>query len=689
MKKDGNITVAVAGNPNVGKSTLFNALTGMKQHTGNWPGKTVGRTEGRIKGTNGKYRLIDIPGTYSLIAHSKEEEIARDYICFGEPEIVIAVCDATCLERNLNLVYQILEVHKNVIVCVNLMDEAKRKGIEVDINRLSHELGVPVVKSVARKKNSLKNLVEKVEDYTPPANEYLKIKYPLVLAEAMAKIEKVLSEKLKPKLNHRWLALQLLCGDENLLDKVSEYYKFDILKDEKIMDATESALKDLEMEGVKRENIKDMAVSSILKSAEKTAEKCVDNRFGYSKKDRLFDKIFTGKISGYGAMFCLLALCLWITVTGANYLSEGLSFLFAEFEKLIIKCLDFLGVSALWKDIIIEGIYRVPSWVISVMLPPMAIFFPLFTILEDAGYLPRVAFNLDRPFGRCKSCGKQALTMCMGLGCNAAGVTGCRIIDSERERLLAILTNSFVPCNGRFPTIIALISMFFVVSDGGTSGVVSSACLTLVIIFAVVMTLWATRFLSATLLKGVPSAYTLEMPPYRRPQIGKVIVRSLLDRTLFVLGRSLISAVPAGIVIFILANITVGDISLLTHIAEFLDPFAQIMGLDGIILLAFILGFPANEIVIPIVIMGYLCENSLSEMPNITQMKELFLNNGWTLNTAICMVIFSLFHWPCATTVLTVKKETGSLKWTAVSVLLPTVTGMVLCIAVTLVFRLL
>lgn len=271
----------------------------------------------------------------------------------------------------------------------------------------------------------------------------------------------------------------------------------------------------------------------------------------------------------------------------------------------------------------------------------------------------------------------------MGFGCNAAGVVGCRIIDSPRERLIAILTNNFVPCNGRFPTLIALITMFFIGAAGSlSSSLLSAVLLTAVVLLGVAMTFLTSWMLSKSLLKGMPSAFTLELPPYRRPQIGSVLVRSIFDRTLFVLRRAVAVAAPAGIVIWLLANVTIGDVSLLNYCAEFLDPFARLLGLDGVILLAFILGFPANEIVVPIMIMTYMAQGSLVEMENLTAMKELFLANGWTWVTAVCTMLFSLMHWPCSTTLLTIKKETGSLKWTALAFCLPTVIGMLLCFLV-------
>ena len=386
-------------------------------------------------------------------------------------------------------------------------------------------------------------------------------------------------------------------------------------------------------------------------------------------------------------MILLLAIIFWITITGANYISEILSGFFNTLEKALLNLLTKIRTPQSLKRLITEGIFRVPAWVVSVMLPPMAIFFPLFTLLEDIGYLPRIAFNLDKPFKRCRGCGKQALTMCMGFGCNAAGVVGCRIIDSKRERMLGIITNSLVPCNGRFPAIIAIISMFFIPLGVWGADIISSLFLTLVILLGVFMTFVSTKILSSTVLKGMPSSYALEMPPYRKPQIHQILVRSVLDRTLFVLGRSVTVAIPAGIVIWLMANIHLFDKTLLSHIAAILEPFGHIIGLDGIILTAFILGFPANEIVIPIVLMAYLSNGSLTEISSLTAMKEILLANGWTTLTAINTIIFFLFHWPCSTTLLTIKKQTGSVKWTLFSALFPTTIGIILCIATTFIYN--
>lgn len=608
--EDNRVVIALAGNPNVGKSTIFNGLTGLRQHTGNWPGKTVASARGTFEYEAQSFLLVDLPGTYSLSAHSEEEEITRDYLSSGDADMTIVVCDATCLERGLHLLKQIISLDelkdtgKPVILCINLCDEAGKKGIEIDFDLLRDVIQIPVVSCCARCQNSLTALKKAVADAVTQTFHYECLDF-------------------SPK---------------RLAEEVVEYTKAD-----------------------------------------------------YRRREEFLDRIVTGKISGLLLMVALLLGVFWLTMTGANYPGEllwkGLFFIEASLAQWMIS----IHAPSWLIGVLVYGVYRVLAWVVAVMLPPMAIFFPLFTLLEDLGYLPRVAFNMDHAFQKCKACGKQCLTMAMGLGCNAAGVVGCRIIDSPRERLIAILTNAMVPCNGRFPTLFTLITLFFIagIHDSVLASLGSAAILTLAIVGGVMATLGCSWLLSHTLLKGVPSSFTLELPPYRRPQVGKVIVRSIFDRTLFVLGRAIAVAAPAGLVIWVLANTYVDGQSILLILTGFFDPLAKLMGLDGVILVAFILGFPANEIVLPIILMAYLQTGTLVEMTDIAALKDLLVSHGWTWVTAVCMLIFCLFHWPCSTTCLTIHKETGSWKWTAVAVLLPTLLGFCLCVIVSSVARLL
>lgn len=678
--------IALAGNPNVGKSTVFNALTGLNQHTGNWPGKTVANAQGYCKSEKHSYVLVDIPGTYSLMAHSAEEEVARNFICFGAPDAVAVVCDATCLERNMNLVLQTLEISSNVIVCVNLMDEAKRKKINIDLKALRERLGVPVIGVTARKKKSLKMLLDALDLACDQKGENApyKVKYSAEIEQAIALVEPEAKRLSCGKINSRWLALKLLDGDSSLLHEICACLGDNFLKNPALFAALNKARAALEDAGIKPENLKDKTVSAIVAAAENICRGAVIyEKKKYAERDRRIDRLLTGRTTAYPVMLLLLCLIFWLTITGANYPSELLSRLFAFIGDKLHTAFTALSAPDWLRGALIDGVYRVLSWVVSVMLPPMAIFFPLFTLLEDAGYLPRIAYNLDRPFKRCNACGKQALTICMGFGCNAAGIVGCRIIDSPRERLLAVLTNNFIPCNGRFPMLISVITMFFVAgSAGGFSSLLSVAVLTLAVVFAVGMTFIVTKLLSKTLLKGVPSSFTLELPPYRRPQIGKVLVRSVFDRTLFVLGRAASVAAPAGLIIWLMANVTVSGSSLLSLCSEFLDPLGKLMGLDGVILFAFILGFPANEIVVPIIMMSYLSAGTLENAYGLAEMRSLFVANGWNAVTAVCFIIFALMHWPCSTTLLTIKKETGSLKWTLLAAAIPTAIGIALCILV-------
>lgn len=580
------ITVALAGNPNVGKSTLFNTLTGLRQHTGNWPGKTVGVATGYLTKGDTSFEFVDLPGTYALSGGSEEEKIAAEYITSGNADWIVAVCDGTALERSLILALQVRALTPNFILCVSLMDEAERMGIRIDEKRLSEILGVPVILTAAGRKKSIEKLLE-------------------LLAE-------------KP-------ASKQLAGstDEN-----------------------------------------------VVAAAEKIAWQCVTRSQEKPQLWRLkVDRILVSRIWGVAILLGLLLILIWLTISGANIPSQML-------EQLLDKGYHFLQGILYWlpdwlRGILLDGAYATSARVLSVMLPPMAIFFPLFSLLEDVGYLPRMAFLLDGGMRRCGGCGKQALTMCMGLGCNAVGVTGCRIIQSPRERLLAILTNAMIPCNGRFPTLILLAGLAF----GEWAPLAVGGC----VLTGVLGAMLTSGILSKTALKHTCSHFLMEIPPLRRPRIGQVLVRSLLDRTLLIAGRALKVAAPAGILLWILS-----DFGWLQTIGSFLNPIGVIMGMNGIILLGFILSLPANELLIPIILMTMTGAGSLQALGAGDAAGMLA---EWTMETLICTMVFTLFHWPCGTTILTVYNETNSRKKTAAAVLLPTAVGAGICIFLHFLFQ--
>ena len=628
--------VALAGNPNVGKSTVFNALTGSRQHTGNWSGKTVSNAYGTMRCSGKQLTLVDLPGTYSLRARSEEERAARGFLAAGEADAVILVADATCLERNLILTLQVLEITPRAVLCLNLMDEARKKRIRIDTAALERELGIPVVPCAARRGRGLPELTQAVcrvlaQDRPPSAAA---IRYPDI-------IENAVQRSGLP----RAAALDALVHEPP--------------------------------SGMTAEQMDDMITAAAALRAEEISLTCVQVPEAACARDRQIDRILLSRRWGVPLMLLLLAAVFYITLSGANAPSAWLGEHLLGLAAPLAAGLSALGLPPLAVSLLTDGLWRVLATVVSVMLPPMAIFFPLFTLLEDAGYLPRIAFQLDHAFQKAHACGKQCLSMCMGFGCNACGVTGCRIIDSPRERLIAVLTNSFAPCNGRFPLLIFLCSAFFAGSAAG-----GALLLTLVIAGSVGLTLAVSRLLSVTVLRGVPSSFTLELPPYRMPQIGKVIVRSVFDRTLFVLGRAVAVAAPAGALIWLLANLTVGEISIFSHLTAFLDPFARLFGLDGVILLAFLLGFPANELVMPLMMMGYLAAGTLTDITDLASFHTLLLANGWTLDTALCTLIFAVAHWPCSTTCLTIWKETRSVKWTLTAFALPTAVGLTLCLLI-------
>ncbi len=622
--KEGDKIIALSGQQNTGKTTLFNSLTGLRQHTGNWPGLTVDTASGHYEHEGAGYTVVDLPGTYSLLTASHEETIAASFVVSGTAACVVVVCDANSLERNLVLPLQIMELTDNVILAVNLMDEAKKHGVSVDFKILEEKLGVPVVGIAAGPGWGIKELKNRIAE--------------------------VSSGRLQPH------PQRIICKDE-----ATGAERLAMLRGNDEADADEKA-------------------TMLVHRAEEVTARAVhkEGDTPAARRQRTMDKIIMGK-GGIPVALLLLFAVFWLTIQGANYPSEGLAWCFDWLSDKMWVLAELWAVPSWLSGLIIDGVWGVASTVVSVMLPPMAIFFPCFTLLEDFGYLPRVAFRLDRTFEKCGACGKQSLTMCMGFGCTAAGVTGCRIIDSPRERLIAILTNTLVPCNGRFPTLIMLITIFF--SAGGFFGAVTSAVLlTLMVVLGIAFTFLMSKLLNATILKGQPSSFVLEIPPYRKPQIGQVIVRSVIDRTLKVLWRAVSIAAPAGIIIWILANVQVGDASIIQHFANVMEPLGLIMGLDGVILVAFICGFPANEIVMPIAVMILTATGALGDADNTAEVGRLLIEAGWTWETGLCAMVFCLFHWPCATTVITIKKETGSWGWAAIGFIVPTVLGILLCI---------
>ena len=706
--------VALAGNPNTGKTTVFNALTGLRQHTGNWPGKTVVRAEGAFLHEESRVKVVDLPGTYSLQAGSSDEEVARDFILFGRPDVTVVVVDATRLERNLNLALQIFEITDRVVVCVNLMDEARRHGIAIDLDRLEKELGVPVVGTSARQGDGVDELIAVAVDVasgkTPPRPFRIEAHQDAVETAVMDLVGEL--EAAFPELpNARWVALRLLNADEAVEEAVRSGELGLLMSDSDSEDlppdaaGLETRLAVLSHASALRwdlpHDFHDALSHQLYEVAQEIAAKSQARglkRAGFDL-DRTLDRILTSRVLGFPMMLLMLAVVFWITIAGANVPSGMLATLLVDNgHRWLTSAGGAVGMPWWLSGFLFDGVYLATAWVIAVMLPPMAIFFPLFTLLEDFGYLPRVAFNLDGMFRKVGAHGKQALTMSMGFGCNAAGVVATRIIDSPRERLIAIITNNFSLCNGRWPTQILIATLFIgALAPPHLAGLVSASAVVGIALLGILMMFLASWLLSSTVLQGEASTFSLELPPYRPPRILQTLYTSIIDRTLIVLWRAVVFALPAGAVIWLVSNITVGGVSIAAHLIDWMNPVGMLFGLNGVILLAFVVAIPANEIVIPTVLMLTVLAAGLSgvgdgagvmfELDSVTAMGEILRAGGWTLLTAVCLMLFSLLHNPCSTTIYTIYRETGSAKWTTVATFLPLVMGFVTCFLVAQVWR--
>jgi ferrous iron transport protein B len=708
--------VALAGNPNVGKSTVFNELTGLRQHTGNWPGKTVVRAEGAFGHEGMRVKVVDLPGTYSLQAGSVDEEVARDFVLFGRPDVTIVVVDATRLERNLNLVLQIREITDRVVVFLNLIDEARRHGIAIDAKKLEHELGVPVVPGIAREGIGIPELLDAAHEVATGVRTASEIRiqsHAPRVETAISELVPVIEEVFPDVPNSRWVALRLLNADEAVEEAVRSGDLGQLSRDDSgtlvELASEQGRVRVLEAAARMRwdlpSDFEDVVTQRAYEAAEEVAERV--QLSGLKKAgfafDRKLDGWLTSKVFGFPLMLFILAVVFWLTIEGANVPSSMLATLLIDNGHAWLKGLSAAMAIPWWLDgFLLDGVYLATAWVISVMLPPMAIFFPLFTLLEDFGYLPRVAFNLDSLFHKAGAHGKQALTMCMGFGCNAAGVVATRVIDSPRERLIAIITNNFSLCNGRWPTQILIATIFIgALAPAQLGGIVSAGAVVGIALFGIMMMFLSSWILSQTVLRGEATSFSLELPPYRPPRVLQTLYTSMIDRTLIVLWRAVIFAIPAGAVIWLISNITVGGASLAHHAVDWLDPFGLLLGMNGVILLAYVVAIPANEIVIPTILMltvltggaeiAGLGEGAgvMFERDSLGLTTDLLAAGGWTLLTAVNLMLFSLLHNPCSTTIYTIYKETRSAKWTTVATLMPVAMGVTVCFLLTQVWRLL
>ena len=707
-----DILIALAGNPNVGKSTVFNALTGLRQHTGNWPGKTIVRAEGAFAHRNKRIKLVDLPGTYSLQAGSVDEEVAREFILFGRPDVTVVVVDATRLERNLNLALQILDITNRVIVYLNLTDEARRHGIGTDPKRLEQQLGVPVITGVARSNIGINELLDAAHDVATGSTQttpYRIARHDQSVEQAVASLMTVVEETFPGLPSSRWVSQRLLTADDAVIDAVRSG-ELGRIGDDTI---TENAA---EISEDKRSKVLAQAQRLRWELPADFQDKMTERTFHAAEQitatsqvrglkktsvdiDWALDRLLTNRWVGFPVMLLILAVVFWTTIEGANVPSAMLASLLIDTLHPLLRTFgESIGLPWWVNGFLFDGVYLATAWVVAVMLPPMAIFFPLFTLLEDFGYLPRVAFNLDSLFRRAGAHGKQALTMCMGFGCNAAGVVATRIIDSPRERLIAILTNNFSLCNGRWPTQILIATIFIgALAPAHLAGLASASAVVGIALLGVATMFFSSWLLSQTVLRGQATSFSLELPPYRPPRVLQTLYTSIIDRTLIVLWRAVVFAVPAGAVIWLSSNVTIGTLSIAEHAVAWLNPLGVFLGLNGVILVAYIIAIPANEIVIPTILMLTVLTDQLTggagtgvmfEFESATATSDLLRGSGWTLLTGVNLMLFSLLHNPCSTTIYTIFRETRSARWTMLATVLPLAMGFTVCFVVAQMWRL-
>ena len=707
-----DILIALAGNPNVGKSTVFNALTGLRQHTGNWPGKTIVRAEGAFAHRNKRIKLVDLPGTYSLQAGSVDEEVAREFVLFGRPDVTVVVVDATRLERNLNLALQILDITNRVIVYLNLTDEARRHGIGTDPKRLEQQLGVPVITGVARSNIGINELLDAAHDVATGSIQttpYRIARHDQSVEQAVASLTTVVEATFPGLPSSRWVSQRLLTADDAVIDAVRSGELGRIGDDTITGNAAEISEEKRSKVLAQAQRLRwelpgdfqDKMTERTFHAAEQiTATSQVRGLKKTSVDiDWALDRLLTNRWVGFPVMLLILAAVFWATIEGANVPSAMLASLLIDTMHPLLRSFgESTGLPWWANGFLFDGVYLATAWVVAVMLPPMAIFFPLFTLLEDFGYLPRVAFNLDSLFRRAGAHGKQALTMCMGFGCNAAGVVATRIIDSPRERLIAILTNNFSLCNGRWPTQILIATIFIgALAPAHLAGLASASAVVGIALLGVATMFFSSWLLSQTVLRGQATSFSLELPPYRPPRVLQTLYTSIIDRTLIVLWRAVIFAVPAGAVIWLSSNVTIGTLSIAEHAVAWLNPLGLFLGLNGVILVAYIVAIPANEIVIPTILMLTVLTDQLTggagtgvmfEFESATATSDLLRGSGWTLLTGVNLMLFSLLHNPCSTTIYTIFRETRSARWTMLATVLPLAMGFTVCFVVAQMWRL-